>query len=223
MYRIVFWNHMQRLMVTSCNKRTWFKFHCAVLIIFFYTDFLAQTSDGGWMSLGVRSTVSVFNHGETGSAGTGVGGQFRLQFAEKVNSDWFFDYLTSDVGKLANRVDYHIGWSVLFYPLKLPTACFKPYFLAGHCFDYTRLVDNQDRLHYLQRWSSAIQGGAGIHWNFTDRFDVSLTTQYMLHLGSDIYAEQQNGLLVFSESKGASLEGHLLINLSVNYKIADLW
>jgi hypothetical protein len=45
----------------------------------------------------------------------------------------------------------------------------------------------------------------------------------MLHLGNEIGAEQENGVLVFHEDHGGSAEGHLLFNISINYKIADLW
>ncbi|MEY4602923.1 MAG: hypothetical protein RIT43_215, partial [Bacteroidota bacterium] len=102
-------------------------------------------NQGGIFSLGVRTTVSAFNDGLNGNSGTGVGGQFRLQFADKVNSDWFFDYITSDIGEYASRTDYHIGWSVLFYPGKELTPRCRPYILAGHCFDYSRLEDNSNR------------------------------------------------------------------------------
>ena len=179
-------------------------------------------SDGGVLGLGVRSTVSLFNHGDADNIGTGVGGQFRLQFAEKVNSDWFFDYLTSNVDDIAHRSDYHIGWSVLYYPTTKPVKI-RPYVLAGHCFDYTRIIDNFDANHFLERWSSAVQGGIGSHFNLSERFDISMTAQYMIHLGNDIHAQQENGLTVFREEKGASLEGHLLVNVSLTYKIADLW
>ena len=178
-------------------------------------------TDGGVFGLGVRSTISMFNHGEMDNLGTGAGGQFRMQFAEKVNSDWFFDYLSSNVGDIAHRSDYHIGWSVLYYPTKLTKI--RPYVLAGHCFDYTRIIDNNDVNHFLQRWSSAVQGGIGTHFNLSDRFDISTTAQYMIHLGNDVHADNENGTTVFREEKGASLEGHLLINVSLTYKIADLW
>lgn len=68
-------------------------------------------SRGGTVSLGVRSTVSTFNSHHDEGTGLGVGGQFRIQFADRVNSDWFFDYIKSDIGNFASRTDYHIGWS----------------------------------------------------------------------------------------------------------------
>lgn len=178
---------------------------------------------GGMVSFGARSTMSLFNGHEDETNGLGVGGQFRIQFSDRVNSDWFFDYIQSRIGDYASRTDYHIGWSVLFYPTASPTSFVRPYILAGHCFDYTRMVENNDRSNNLERWSSAVQGGAGVHFNLSERLDLSLVGQYMMHLGNEIHAELQAGSVDFHEEKGASLEGHLLFNLSINYKIGDLW
>jgi opacity protein-like surface antigen len=180
-------------------------------------------NQGGIVSFGVRTTISAFNDGNSSDFGSGVGGQFRIQFADKVNSDWFFDYITSDYGKLASRTDYHIGWSVLFYPGKELTPRFRPYILAGHCFDYSKLVDNMDKSHFEERWSSAVQGGLGVHYNLTQRLDLSAVCQYMSHLGTHIHAEEVNGKIEFHQEKGASLEGHLLFHFGINYKIGDLW
>ena len=181
------------------------------------------------MTLGLRSTVSLFSSDE-GSYGSGAGGQFRLQLAEKVNTEWFADMITTNIMNAGRRVDGHIGWSVLFYPLVKEK--FRPYVLAGHCFDYTRIeavsyptVDNSHQ--DAERWSSAIQAGAGIHYMLTPRFDFSFNAQYMMHLGKDAHAHvhEVNGLpeLNIEEHAAASLEGHLLLTFSINYAIADLW
>ena len=47
----------------------------------------------------------------------------------------------------------------------------------------------------------------------------------MIHLGNHIETDYNftTGVLSFKEDKGASLAGHLLITLSLNYKIAKLW
>jgi opacity protein-like surface antigen len=200
------------------------------LLIFLLLPFIGNAQplnlkggQGGIFSLGVRTTVSAFNDGLNGNTGTGVGGQFRLQFADKVNSDWFFDYITSDIGDFANRTDYHIGWSVLYYPGKEPAPRFRPYILAGHCFDYSRLEDNSNRNNFDERWSSAVQGGVGVHYNLSSRLDLSAVCQYMTHLGTHVHADQDNGKVVFHHEKGASLEGHLLFHLGINYKLGDLW
>ena len=197
---------------------------CTMFITIAHSQSLTiKNNQGGIISGGVRTTISSFNEGKTGSTGFGVGGQFRLQFADKVNSDWFFDYITSDIENFAHRTDYHIGWSVLFYPMKNLTPKVRPYILAGHCFDYSNLVDNSNRSNSIERWSSAVQGGIGAHVNLSERLDLSFVTQYMIHLGTDVHAEQENGAVVFHEEKGASLEGHLLFHVGINFKIADLW
>lgn len=180
-------------------------------------------NQGGIVSAGVRTTVSAFNGHENETTGLGVGGQFRIQFADRVNSEWFFDYINSDIGDFAHRTDYHIGWSVLFYPLNQEKPIVRPYILAGHCFDYTRLTDNGDSENFDERWSSAVQGGIGTHFNLSDRLDLSLTSQYMIHLGNEVHADRHNATVEFHEHKGASLEGHLLFNLGIHYKIGDVW
>lgn len=195
-----------------------------------------KASQGGIVSLGMRSTLSTFNSHENEGNGLGVGGQFRIQFADRVNSDWFFDYIKSDIGNFASRTDYHIGWSVLYYLTnpgysEISTNSYgnksvprlRPYILAGHCFDYTRLVSNFDNANYMERWSSAVQAGLGTHINLTPRWDISIVGQYMMHLGNDVGGHFENGVVEFHHEKGTSVEGHLLFNLSLNYKIGDLW
>ena len=51
---------------------------------------LAQ-SEVGQFSLGVRSTFSLFDHD---GAGLGTGGQFRIRLDDRVNTDWFADFIT---------------------------------------------------------------------------------------------------------------------------------
>ncbi len=186
------------------------------------------------LSLGGRTTVSLFNDHKNEMTGTGVGGQFRLRFSDAVNTDWFFDYITSDILNYAHRTDYHIGWSVLFYPINQLDYFrqdgefkpkFRPYILAGHCFDYSRIESKADATVYGERWSSAVQAGLGTHLELSPRFDISLTGQYMIHLGNHIETDYNftTGMLSFNEHKGASLAGHVLVTLSLNYKIAKLW
>lgn len=188
----------------------------------------------GMLSLGGRTTVSLFNDHKNEMTGTGVGGQFRLRFSDAVNTDWFFDYITSDILNYAHRTDYHIGWSVLFYPINQLDYFrqdgefkpkFRPYILAGHCFDYSRIESKADATVYRERWSSAVQAGLGTHLELSPRFDISLTGQYMIHLGNHIETDYNftTGELSFNEHKGASLAGHVLVTLSLNYKIAKLW
>lgn len=181
---------------------------------------------GGVLSVGGRSVISTFNDGVWADVGQGAGGQFMLQFSNRVNTAWFADYISGTVGNFGHRTDGHIGWSVMFYLVpssteKLPK--WQPYVLAGHCFDYTNLKENKNAANYAERWSSAVQAGFGTHYNITQRFDVSLQAQYMIHLGNDIDADDKNGVVTFTKKDGINLEGHVLITLSLNYKLADLW
>lgn len=182
-------------------------------------------NQAGTVSIGGRSSMSLFNDGDAGSTGSGIGGQFRIRLSDRVNTDWFYDYLTAPIGNFAHRQDQHIGWSVLFYVLPSTTErqLFQPYVLAGHCFDYTRQMANADAKNSAERWSSAVQAGLGTHINLTDRFDFSLAGQYMVHLGTDVHAHQHEGRVEFHREKGGSLEGHLLLHLSFNYKLFRAW
>jgi len=78
-------------------------------------DMKIKNKPGGIFSLGVRVPISAFNDGDWRNMGTGAGGQFRIRIAERLNTDWFFDYVTGNVGNFASRTDYHIGWSVVYY------------------------------------------------------------------------------------------------------------
>ena len=111
----------------------------------------------------------------------------------------------------------------MFYPWLKEKQIVKPYFLAGHCFDYSRLKENNNYSNTAQRWSSAVQAGIGTHFNLNSRMDLSLTGQYMIHLGNHIDPVITGNTLDFNYEKGVSLEGHLLITVSLNFKIADLW
>lgn len=188
----------------------------------------------GMFELGVRSTASVFSH--DGYPGLGTGGQFRIRINEYISTEWFTDYITTNIGGVGRRQDAHIGWSVMFYPLENRDQIVVPYILAGHCFDYTR-VNSYHNFFFpptepAERWSSAIQMGLGTHFNLTKRLDLSLAAQYMAHLGNDIHTDIHQSVgpwgemeyLVIEEHEGGfSLEGHLLITLSLNVKLGRLW
>ncbi len=178
----------------------------------------------GRFTLGVRSTTSLFSH-DNGAPGFGFGGQFRILVHERINTEWYSDVIFTDIGGLAKRQDFHIGWSVMFYILKPKNfqRKFLPYIVAGNCFDYTRVEVNNNPGRNYGKFSSAVQMGAGLHYNITPKFDISLTTQYMFHLGGSLHAEVEGNDVHVEEHNEVSFEGHLLLNLSINYKIAQLW
>ncbi len=184
-----------------------------------------KETEGGKLMLGMRSTISAFS--DESSSGIGAGGQFRIRLLKQVNTEWFADYIKSDIGEFARRTDAHIGWSVMFYTLDQDKSyILNPYLLAGHCFDYTKVAKHYSN-DMLDRWSSAVHLGAGTHFPIGKKADLSLSTQYMLHLGKDINTEEykntagDDDLRIYEGDLG--LEGHLFISLSVNVQLADLW
>lgn len=201
-----------------------------VLVLTGQTRAQKNDSPAGILQLGVRSTWSLF--GTDGYSGEGVGGQFRLRLHERVNTEWFADYITNNIHDVGKRIDGHIGWSVMFYPYLPEKQTFLPYILAGHCFDYTSIragssyfVHNPE---FARRWSSAAQIGVGTHLNLASFADLSFSMQYMIHFGTDlhVHVHDHGGYkeMHISNAKGhGGFEGHVFLTLGLNLKIADLW
>lgn len=199
-----------------------------IYIVFFSLFFLCthaqdsiqtKKSNAGWFSLGARSTINAFS-GE--GFGLGTGGQFRIQLANQVNTEWFADYITINIKDKVRSDYYHIGWSVMFYPMKQAKKV-QPYILAGHCFDYNRVTIMSNNLLFQDRWGSAVQAGLGTHFNLTDRFDVTVSSQYMIHLSTVLHTEVGENFVTISEEPNTTLHGHLLTTISLNYKVGKLW
>jgi hypothetical protein len=212
----------------------------SIILIFILLPFAfhaqKELSDKGLFSLGARTTFSFFDH-HSGSMGTGAGGQFRIQLSERINTEWYLDYLSSQSNMVVGRKDLHIGWSVFYYYLKNNSTSKKlvqPFFEIGHCFDHT-YVNEIGTNNFAERWSSAVQMGTGTSFNVTERFDLTAKVQYMIHLGGDIEtvenSDHSHGLIephdhtavTITQHKGVDLEGHLLCTISLNYKIGNLW
>jgi len=189
-----------------------------------------KIKEGGKFELGMRTTISGF--GSTNNVGTGFGGQFRIRLGKRLNTEWYADYITENIEGLARRNDYHIGWSVMIHPFNATEKLLNPYVIVGHCFDNTKVssIDN-GMLDYIpqseSRLSAATQLGIGTNINVSDKFDITLTSQYMVHLGNDVHADiLEEGREVYIEKEtggNLALEGHLLFTISVNYKIFNLW
>jgi len=225
-----------RTLIRHCEERSnlltsRIRLLLTVVFLFFCINIQAQTkkdsSVSGQFSLGMRNTLSAFTDAQ--SIGMGTGGEFRLRLGKYINTEWFADYISTDIQGLGYRRDAHIGWSVLFYLSKNPCRVGKVtvYFLAGNCFDYTQVNSYWAGGESGHRWSLAIPGGCGIHYFITKHFDISLLSQYMIHLGTNIITsidnEGQSQYLSITEGPGLSREGHLLTTLSANYELGKLW
>jgi hypothetical protein len=181
-----------------------------------------NNNNAGYFSLGARSTINAF---DSDGFGLGSGGQFRIQLSNRVNTDWFADYISINSNNEIRSEYYHIGWSVLFYPfenLQYPKLL-QPYIVAGHCFDYNKKTLMSDENIFLDRWGSAVQAGLGTHFNLSEKFDISFTCQYMIHLTKEIDPKALSNNLAYTYHSHSTLEGHLLSTISLNYKIFRLW
>ena len=178
----------------------------------------------GNFSLGTRNTISFFN--DDAAVGKGIGGQFRFQFTDKLNSEWYADYIPSET-KITHRDDYHIGWSVIYYFGRNVhfDHVLQPYLIAGHCFDYSVVSQLGNYKNNADRFSSATQAGLGTHLNITRRFDCSFSAQYMLHFGKEIetVTKPGDGRVDIHRSEFVHPDGHLLFTISFNYKFVNFW
>ena len=59
--------------------------------------------ESGYFQLGVRNVVSAFS--DDGGYGFGYGGQFRIRVLNRLNTDWYADYITTDIAGIAKRED----------------------------------------------------------------------------------------------------------------------
>ncbi|HNP47754.1 MAG TPA: hypothetical protein PKL85_02910 [Bacteroidia bacterium] len=198
---------------------------CSLFIANAGTPAFLKEPGSGTFSLGTRNTYSMFNDIPEETHGLGVGGQYRIQFSDHFNTEWYFDYITSSIFNRAIRNDYHIGWSVMYYPGKRVdfSGLLQPYFILGHCFDYTKVFYKNDRSYYSDRASLATQGGLGTHINITRSLDISTSVQYMMHFGKEIEVSEEEGVLHLERNKYSSPDGHLLATVSVNFKFGKLW
>ena len=177
----------------------------------------------GAFALGLRTTGNYFLDNEM--QGLGAGGQFKVGFTPRVNTEWFLDYIQSRGEHGAYRQDYHIGWSVLFGLSKegFGSKGVTPYVLGGQCFDLTRAgFTNGGRSPLV--FSAAVQAGAGVSAFISPRLELNLQAQYMVHLRKDLHVEYDattGGH--FHIHRGLNFKGHLLMNLSMNFYLFHLW
>lgn len=187
-----------------------------------------ENKNAGRFMLGLRSTASAFS--DANYMGFGSGGQFRIQFGPKLNSEWYYDHISTDLGGVGRRVDEHIGWSVMYYAFgqHLEARKFSPYVEAGNCFDYTSVKANYAGGAFESRGSAAVHLGLGTHISLSEKADITFKAQYMIHVGNGIQAiigedEITHARTIQISRESAGLDGHLLMTCSVNFYVTRLW
>lgn len=193
-----------------------------LMIGLFGSRIAAQSYSSGAFGLGVRSTLNIFPTEDGGMTGVGAGGHFRIGFADRVNTEWFMDYIQSR-GDLGFRTDYHVGWSVQFaLGSDFSEKRVTPYILGGQCFDLTKVRGFTTGSESPLVFSSAAQAGLGLSSFLRDNVEINFQTQYMFHLSRQLELVDDGSLAThYHESRGFSFLGHVLINFGVSFYILD--
>lgn len=184
----------------------------------------------GYLSMGARSCNSIFTTNGKRFVGTGMGGQFGLRIAENFNSHWFADWITSNIDNLAQRNDFHSGFSMMPEVASLPVGAkrISLYPLAGFCIDYTKFAVTSGKKatsspNYVERYSFAAQAGCGATFPVSKMLDFSLEAHYMLHVGTDVDIEINDNEVFLIKQQGKNLEGHFVLAISIDFKLFKLW
>ena len=210
----------------------------AVVMVFSLMHSLLQAQAGkdtipdqtGFLSMGVRSCISIFTTNKKTFVGTGAGGQFALRIAKHFNSHWFADGIVSNISNLAQRIDFHSGFSMMpevFSP-RIGATHIALFPLAGICIDYTRFtITTGENIPggptSVDRFSFAVQAGCGATIPVSKRLDISLEAHYMVHIGNDVDININGDQVHLIKKNGVNLEGHFLLALSIDYKLFRLW
>jgi hypothetical protein len=184
----------------------------------------------GYLSMGARNSIGVFESNGRKFFGTGAGGQFALQIAPDFNSHWFADWIVSNIDNLAQRFDFHSGFSMMPQVVSFPAGKKRVslFPLAGICIDYTKfsITTGNNYKHgpsWLERYSFAVQAGGGVTLPVSKRLDFSLETHYMLHIGTDVEIDLDGKNVELTKLSGTNLEGHLFLAISMDFKLFRLW
>ena len=187
----------------------------------------------GYLSMGARNCFSSFFANKKAFIGTGAGGEFGLRIAKDFNSHWFADWIVSNVGNVAQRIDFHSGFSMMPEVVSAPVGNkhLNMFPLAGICIDYTKFQITAGKNatsgpNWLERYSFAVQAGCGVTLPVSNRLDVSLEAHYMLHIGTCLGINLNGNevqLLKMQPGQPWCLEGHYVLALSMDFKLFKLW
>ena len=194
---------------------------CTLLLVQTVQVLSAQesTSFQPGFSLGTRVTFSPLH--SASYMGNGIGGQARIHIKPQLNTEWFLSYLTSSTSLTAKNT-WYIGWAVLLYPKNNTdfSKRLQPFLSVGHCFDKTTVSEKADPTNRASRLTMALHAGAGTHINLLERLDCTIAPMYLMHLGKDIETELINGKPYIHQAAANHFDGHLMINISFNYRFS---
>ncbi|HYV94748.1 MAG TPA: hypothetical protein VE978_23440 [Chitinophagales bacterium] len=179
-------------------------------------------TSSGVFTVGIRTGL-VFSSDNSGwNIGQGMGLQARIMATSHINTEWYFEYFHGGYTSQGVRTDGHIGGLVLLYPQhRLQRVA--PFLAVGPNADYLKLRERINKKNFVSRWSLAANSGIGMHINLTRRSDMTITTMYMLHFGQELILPLEDASVITIPRSGSGTDGHFIVNISFNYKIADLW
>ncbi len=175
----------------------------------------------GIFSLGMRLPFGFASSPGVLNVAQGLGIESRIQLGKHYNSEYYGDYLLSKFGDSAVRSTGHIGASFLLYPQdKLRRV--QPFVFVGPDANFEKIRQQTNAANAASRWNFAAHAGLGMHLNVSWRSDITLSSAYMLHFGKKIDIQSLEDESVFL-TQGNGIDGHLLLTISMNFKIVGLW
>lgn len=175
----------------------------------------------GIFALGVRIPFGFSDSPDGLNISQGLGLNSRIQLGKHYNTEFFGEYLNGRYGDSSVRNNAHIGASFMLYTQnKLRRV--QPFFFAGPAADYEKIHQTTNAANTASRWNFAAHGGLGMHINVSWRSDVTISTAYMLRFGPKIESISTNDQQLFVAG-GNGVDGQLLVTVSMNFKMLDLW
>ena len=175
----------------------------------------------GIFSLGIRTPFLITNSANEINLFQGLGCQARLQLGRHYNTEWFAEYMSGRFGDSIIRHDLHFGAEFMLYP-QLRKHRVEPFVLAGPLGVHSGFHEQVNSANKASIWNFGLQGGLGMHINVTWRTDITLSAQYLFNFGRKIQALNTGDQIIFSTYQSAG-DGHVMLNMSFNFKMFDLW
>lgn len=192
----------------------------------------AQTKNpySGDLQFGIRGTLNPFI--KKAESWIGYGAQMRVKISRRINTEWFADYFPATIKWSGERRDIRIGSAIEYYPLhEIYTGkeC-TPYFSIGPTSTYTQLSSRPFNAESWEakRWSFGVIAGMGMLVNVGKKLNFGFVTQYCSQMATELkfgknYVGDSDNLPTKIHDAKISYEGQLLLCMSVNYTIGDLW